>query len=229
MSAAIGHEPLTRSVEDYLKAIYRLTLNGQPAGTSDIAQLLELSAPSVSGMIKRLSEQGLLEHEPYRGAQLTAEGRRLALRMVRRHRILEAYLVGFLGYGWENVHAEAERLEHAVSDKLIERMANALGNPRVDPHGDPIPAPDGTVAEMVYTALTEIPEGETVEIRRVDTGQPDRLRYIAGFGLTPGATARMVDRQPFHGPITVEVGGKQHVLGDEIARLILCARPEVSG
>ncbi|HXI21458.1 MAG TPA: metal-dependent transcriptional regulator [Gemmatimonadales bacterium] len=229
MSASLAHEPLTRSVEDYLKAIYHLTLAGEAAATSDIAQQLELSAPSVSGMIKRLSEQGLLEHEPYRGVQLTSDGRRLALRMVRRHRILEAYLVGFLGYGWENVHAEAERLEHAVSDKLIERMASALGNPRVDPHGDPIPAPDGTVAEMVYTALPEIPEGETVEIRRVDTGQPDKLRYIAGFGLTPGARARMVDRQPFHGPITVEVAGRRHVLGDEIARLILCARPEVSG
>ena len=229
MSASLANEPLTRSVEDYLKAIYHLTLDGEAAATSHIAQQLELSAPSVSGMIKRLSEQGLLEHEPYRGVQLTSDGRRLALRMVRRHRILEAYLVGFLGYGWENVHAEAERLEHAVSDKLIERMASALGDPRVDPHGDPIPAPDGTVAEMVYTALPEIPEGETVEIRRVDTGQPDKLRYIAGFGLTPGARARMVDRQPFHGPITVEVAGRRHVLGDEIARLILCARPEVSG
>ena len=112
-------------------------------GTSAIAQALELAPPSVSGMIRRLSEQGLLQHEPYRGVELTSEGRRAALRMVRRHRIIEAYLVGMLGYTWDTVHEEAERLEHAVSESLIERMAEALGNPRFDPHGDPIPGPDG--------------------------------------------------------------------------------------
>jgi DtxR family transcriptional regulator, Mn-dependent transcriptional regulator len=227
MSAAVFQEPLTRSVEDYLKAIYHLSLKGQPATTSDIAHLLELSPPSVSGMIKRLSEQGLLEHEPYKGVVLTTEGRRVALRIVRRHRILEAYLGAFLGYGWEDVHGEAERLEHAVSDLLIERMAAALGNPRVDPHGDPIPEADGTIAELVYTPLTDISEGETAEIRRVDTSQPDRLRYIAGFGLTPGTLVRVLDRQPFRGPITVDVRGTHHVLGSEIASLLLCARPGI--
>lgn len=228
MSHGVAQEPLTQSVEDYLKAIYRLSLNGQPAATSDIAQHLELAPPSVSGMIKRLREQGLLEHEPYKGVQLTPDGRRLALRMVRRHRILEAYLVGFLGYGWEVVHEEAERLEHAVSDQLIERMAAALGNPIFDPHGDPIPAADGSIAELVYVPLSEIAAGETVEVRRADTNQADRLRYIASFGLTPGARATVVDRQPFHGPVTVMVDGRTHVLGDEIARLLLCSRPEVS-
>ena len=123
MSAAVG-ESLTRSVEDYLKAIYQLSPEGQPAATNDIAHLLELSAPSVTGMVKRLSEHGLLEHVPYRGVQLTDEGRRAALRMVRRHRLIEAYLVEFLGYSWDTVHAEAERLEHAVSDTMVERMAS---------------------------------------------------------------------------------------------------------
>jgi DtxR family Mn-dependent transcriptional regulator len=226
MCPNIAHEPLTQSVEDYLKAIYRLSLGGHPAATSDIAHHLELAAPSVSGMIKRLSEQGLLDHEPYKGVQLTADGRRLALRMVRRHRILEAYLVAFLGYGWEVVHEEAERLEHAVSDALIERMANALGNPHFDPHGDPIPSPDGTIAEVIYTPLSEISAGETVVVRRADTNHPERLRYIASFGLIPGARTTIVDRQPFHGPVTVLVDGQRHVLGDEIARLLLCARPE---
>jgi DtxR family transcriptional regulator, Mn-dependent transcriptional regulator len=228
MSAAVAIEPLTRSVEDYLKAIYRLSLDGHPAATSEIAHHLALAAPSVSGMIKRLSEQGLLAHEPYKGVHLTPDGRRLALRMVRRHRILEAYLVGFLGYGWEVVHEEAERLEHAVSDALIERMANALGNPHFDPHGDPIPGSDGTIAELVYTPLSEIPAGETVVVRRADTNHADRLRYIASFGLTPGSRATVVDRQPFHGPVTVTVEGIRHVLGDEIARLLLCARPEAA-
>ena len=228
MNAALLHEPLTRSVEDYLKTIYRLSQKGQPATTNDIAHQLDLSAPSVSGMIKRLSEQGLLEHIPYKGVVLTLEGRHAALRTIRRHRIIEAYLVAFLGYGWETVHEEAESLEHAVSDMLIERMAEALGNPRFDPHGDPIPDPDGSVSELVYTPLTEIPAGESVEIRQADTSQPDRLRYIASFGLKPGTRVTVVDRQPFRGPITVEVGGQSQVLGHEIAMLLLCARPEIA-
>jgi len=228
MSAAVLHEPLTRSVEDYLKAIYRLSLRGRAATNGDIAELLELSAPSVTGMVKRLSEQGLLEHEAYKGVQLTAEGRRLALRMVRRHRILEAYLVAFLGYGWERVHEEAERLEHAVSDQLIEQMARALGNPKFDPHGDPIPEADGTIPELVCTPLADIPAGETVEIRQADTRHPDRLRYIASLGLIPGARVLVIDRQPFQGPITIEVEGIRRVLGDEIARLLLCTGPEVA-
>src|SRR6185437_12757525 len=159
MNAALMNESLTRSVEDYLKAIYRLSPSGRPASTSEIAHLLELSAPSVSGMIKRLSEQGLLEHVPYKGVLLTPEGRRAALRMLRRHRLIEAYLVEFLGYSWDTVHEEAERLEHAVSDLLIERMAAALGHPAVDPHGDPIPGPDGSIHEHEYefTPLSEIP------------------------------------------------------------------------
>src|SRR6185503_12498027 len=186
MVAALQAEPLTRSVEDYLKAIYRLSSDGQPASTSEIAELLALSAPSVSGMVRRLSEQGLLEHVPYRGVLLTASGRRVALRMIRRHRLIEAYLVAMLGYSWDTVHDEAERLEHAVSDHLVERMAAALGNPHFDPHGDPIPAPDGTIDELVYTPLAELPVGETAEIRRVDTSQPERLRYLEHSGLKPG-------------------------------------------
>src|SRR4026207_1464983 len=141
-------EPLTRSVEDYLKAIYRLSQGTQPAATSEIAELLGLSPPSVSGMGRRLSEQGLLEYVPYRGVLLTASGRRVALQMVRRHRLIEAYLVGFLGYSWDTVHDEAERLEHAVSDLLIERMALALGHPRVGPPGDPLPSPERSAGRL---------------------------------------------------------------------------------
>src|SRR5918911_3950206 len=160
VSAASLTESLTRSVEDYLKAIYRLSPEGRAASTSDIAHLLELSAPSVSGMVKRLSELGLLEHVPYRGVQLTDAGRRAALRMVRRHRLIEAYLVEFLGYSWDTVHEEAERLEHAVSDTMVERMATALGHPSVDPHGDPIPTADGAVEELASTPLAVIEVGE---------------------------------------------------------------------
>ncbi|MDQ3138573.1 MAG: metal-dependent transcriptional regulator [Gemmatimonadota bacterium] len=219
-------DSLTRSVEDYLKAIYRLSPEGRPASTRDIAHLLELSPPSVSGMVKRLSELGLLEHIPYRGAQLTEAGRSAALRMVRRHRLIEAYLVEFLGYSWDAVHAEAERLEHAVSDTLVERMAAALGHPSVDPHGDPIPATDGSIHELASTALADVATGRTVEIRRVDERDPERLRYLAARGLVPGVVVTLRDRQPFGGPVTVEVAGVRHVIGTELARVVLCASEE---
>jgi DtxR family Mn-dependent transcriptional regulator len=224
MSAATSHEPLTRSVEDYLKVIYALSPEGRTASTSDIAHRLDLSAPSVSGMIKRLSEQGLLEHIPYKGVQLTAEGRRAALRMIRRHRILEAYLVARLGYTWDAVHQEAEKLEHAVSDDLIERMAEALGNPHADPHGEPIPTAEGWIEEVEATPLAEIPIDEPVEIRRVTAGDPDRLRYLASLGLKPGAPVMVLERQPFSGPITLRVLGQERVIGHELAVCVLCSR-----
>src|SRR3954453_14074700 len=217
-------EPLTRSVEDYLKAIYQLSPEGRrPASTSDIAHLLALSPPSVTGMVKRLSEHGLLEHVPYRGVQLTEEGRRAALRMVRRHRLIEAYLVEFLGYPWDTVHDEAERLEHAVSDTLVERMATALGNPDVDPHGDPIPSADGFVQELSCTPLSDIPVGDSVEVHRVHESQPDRLRYIASLGIKPGVQIKVLDRQPFDDLVTIEVAGRKHVVGRELGHVLQCS------
>lgn len=217
-------ESLTRSVEDYLKAIYQLSPEGRPASTSDIAHLLELSPPSVTGMVKRLTEHGLAEHMPYRGVQLTDEGRRAALRMVRRHRLIEAYLVDFLGYSWDTVHEEAERLEHAVSDTLVERMAVALGHPTVDPHGDPIPSADGSIQELACTALSDVPVGETVELRRVHESQSERLRYIASLGLRPGARVTVVGRQPFDDLVTIEVSSERHVIGRELGHALLCVR-----
>jgi DtxR family transcriptional regulator, Mn-dependent transcriptional regulator len=222
MDATATTEPLTRSVEDYLKAIYRLSPEGRPASTSEIAHLLQLSPPSVSGMVKRLSELGLLEHVPYKGVQLTDSGRRAALRMVRRHRLIEAYLVHFLGYSWDAVHPEAERLEHAVSETLVERMAAALGHPAVDPHGDPIPEADGSIREPASTPLSDLEVGRTVEIIRVDEREPERLRYLASLGLTPGVVITLQDRQPFGGPVTVESSGERHVLGQELAQVVRC-------
>lgn len=226
MPGSLAHEPLTRSVEDYLKAIYHLSSKGEPAGTNDIAHLLALSPPSVSGMIKRLAEQGLIAHAPYRGSELTDQGRRLALRMVRRHRLLEAYLVEFLGYDWDTVHEEAERLEHAVSETLIERMAAALGNPRADPHGDPIPMADGTIHEFVFNPLPDIATGSVVEIRRVNASEPERLRYLASLGLKPGTVVTLLDRQPFNGPISIRTGTHDHVIGHDLAMGLLCAPVE---
>jgi DtxR family Mn-dependent transcriptional regulator len=215
-------EPLSRSVEDYLKTIYRLSEGGRPASTSQIAEALSLAPPSVSGMVKRLSEQGLLSHEPYRGVLLTEAGRVAAIRMVRRHRLIEAYLVGRLGYTWDGVHDEAERLEHAVSDELVERMAEALGYPEVDPHGDPIPDAKGKVAHPDLHPLSGVATGIVAEVGRVDTSDADRLRYLASAGLVPGARVIVLERAPFNGPITVEVSGRSLALAPDLAAVVLC-------
>ncbi len=215
----------SRSTEDYLKAIYWLEVGGGTAQTSAIAEALDIAPPSVSGMVKRLSESGLLEHVPYRGVQLTWAGRRAALRMVRRHRILETYLTSKLGYDWDSVHEEAERLEHAVSDELIERMALALGNPRYDPHGAPIPTVDGKIEEPDLTTLTDVTVGATVELRMVSDKDSDLLRYIASLGLRPGVGFEVVARQPFRGPLTIRFLGpvpKEQVIGYELANSLHC-------
>jgi DtxR family Mn-dependent transcriptional regulator len=225
MTAEIQREGLTHSAEDYLKAIYHLTDGGRVAGTNELAQALDLAPASVSGMLRRLAEQGLVEHEPYRGVTLAPEGKRIALRMLRRHRLIEAYLVAHLGYTWDTVHPEAERLEHAVSDALVERMAKVLGNPLEDPHGDPIPGADGTLAELVYVSLSDLEVGEEAEIRRVHTSQPDRLRYIGATGLTPGTRVVITAREPFQGPIRLRLGDREQVIGYELAGMLLCTRP----
>lgn len=215
---------LSRSVEDYLKVIYHLTETGQPASTTAIAEALELAAPSVSGMIKRLAEAALVEHLPYKGVTLTRDGRRAALRMLRRHRIMETYLVSCLGYTWDNVHDEAEKLEHAVSEDLVERMSRALGDPHFDPHGDPIPAADGHIIDVSTVRLPDVGVGETVTIARVGTGAADRLRWLADAGLVPGVRITILDQQPFNGPVTLSIDGVRRVVGRDLALQLLCAR-----
>ncbi len=226
MTAELARDSLTRSAEDYLKAIFHLTGDGSSAATTELASALHLAPASVSGMLRRLAEQGLVQHELYHGVTLTPEGRRIALKILRRHRLLEAYLVAHLGYSWDTVHEEAERLEHAVSDLLIERIARVLGDPLEDPHGDPIPGPDGSMAELVYTPLADVEVGSEAEIRRVNTSHPERLRYLSGAGLTPGTRVTVTGRQPFQGPITLRLGAHEQVIGHELATLLLCVRPE---
>lgn len=222
MHAVMREPPLTRSVEDYLKVIYHLSSQGGFAATSEIAAQLDVSAPSVSGMVKRLSETGLIEHVPYRGVQLTAQGRRAALKMIRRHRILEVYLAQQLGYDWDGVHDEAERLEHAVSDELIERMSRALDDPRYDPHGAPIPTAAGEIEEADLVSVADAPVGQALELRQVGTEDPARLRYLAEQGLVPGATLTVIERQPFNGPTTVQMTLGPRVIGRELAALLWC-------
>ena len=213
--------PLTGPVEDYLKAIYDLERDAQPAATNDIAERLAISPASVSGMMRRLAEQGLITHEPYRGARLTADGRRAALRTLRRHRILECYLTEVLGYPWDRVHDEAERLEHAASEELIERMADALGDPVHDPHGAPIPSREGVVEETTRRTLADVGAGENVRVRMVMDDDGDRLRYLAELGIRPGSIIRLLDRAPFDGPITLwggdGAGGVTRAVGPALA------------
>ena len=225
MTKYLAHD-LSRSVEDYLKVIYHLTEGGESASTTAIAEALDLAAPSVSGMTKRLAEAGLAEHQPYKGVTLTRDGRQAALRMLRRHRIIETYLVSHLGYTWDNVHDEAEKLEHAVSEDLVERMSRALGDPHFDPHGDPIPAADGRIIDVTTIPLPDIADGESVTISRVDTGSAERLRWLAGAGLVPGARVKMLDHQPFNGPVTVALDGARRVVGRDLAMQLLCTQAE---
>lgn len=222
MSALARETPLTRSVEDYLKAIYHLSASGGFAATSDIASMLDVAPPSVSGMVKRLSEAGLIEHVPYRGVQLTSQGRRAALRMVRRHRILESYLLQHLGFNWDDVHEEAERLEHAVSDTLIDRMATRLGDPQYDPHGAPIPTAAGDIEEAELVSLADAAPGAKLELRQVEDRDPAKLRYLAEQGLVPGVRLEVVARQPFNGPTSVRMGDDVRIVGRDLALTLWC-------
>jgi DtxR family Mn-dependent transcriptional regulator len=223
MAAAEARQRLSRSIEDYLKVIYKLQSESGSAQTSAIAEALSIAPPSVSGMVKRLAETGLLTHTRYRGVQLTEAGERQALKMLRRHRIIETYLIGQLEYDWHNVHEEAERLEHAVSEELIERMDHALGRPSHDPHGAPIPTADGEIETTKYTPMTDIAVGAAAHLRMVGDKDSERLRFIASLGLRPGVQFDVVARQPFNGPVTIRFGDdREEVVGYELAHSLQC-------
>jgi DtxR family Mn-dependent transcriptional regulator len=214
---------LTGPVEDYLKAIYELERTGEPAETNAIARLLNIAPASVSGMVRRLSEQGLITHERYRGARLTASGRRAALQTLRRHRVIEAYLTSALGYSWDRVHDEAERLEHAASDELVDRMASAIGEPETDPHGAPIPTRRGTLHERRLVPLASLQAGASARVARVSDRNADQLRYLAELGIVPGALVRVIAREPFGGPIALRIGAGRanRTIGPDLASQVL--------
>ena len=212
---------LTAPVEDYLKAVYELERAGEPAATTDLASRLRVAPASVTGMVRRLAGQGLLTHQRYRGVRLTASGRQAALRTIRRHRVIEAYLVRALGYRWDEVDAEAERLEHAVSDRFVDRMARAIGEPTVDPHGAPIPSREGAVAEAWYRSLAELEAGLSADVMQVSDDDPSLLRYLDDLAIRLGSTVRVVERAPFGGPITIEIGRATRVVGPALAERIL--------
>lgn len=213
--------PLTEPVEDYLKAIYAIEQSGEAAGTNDLATRLAIAPASVSGMVRRLADHGLVSYERYRGVRLTDAGRRAALRTIRRHRVIEAYLARALGYAWDRVHAEAERLEHAASDELVDRMAEAIGEPVTDPHGDPIPTRDGVIDETRHQRLSDLAKGQRSRVKRVSDEDGELLRYLAQIGVRPGVMIALVERAPFDGPLTLRIGKATVQVGPALASRVM--------
>jgi DtxR family Mn-dependent transcriptional regulator len=211
--------PRSSAVEDYAKAIYALELRGGEAvSTNALAQRLGVTPASASGMVKRLGELGLVEHRPYRGVSLTDEGRRVALEVMRHHRLLELYLFQSLGVPWDRVHEEAEVLEHALSEELEELIAAKLGHPTRDPHGDPIPTRELTIEEGPTLSLQSLEPGARGVFARVSDSDPDMLRFLAERGIAPGDGFEVVDKHPFGGPLFVRFGEQVQVLGGDLAR-----------
>jgi DtxR family transcriptional regulator, Mn-dependent transcriptional regulator len=211
---------LTEAIQDYLKEIYKLEASGSRATTSALAERLEVSPPSVTSMLKKLATLGLVEHERYHGAALTEAGERVALEVIRHHRLLEQYLVETLGLPIDAVHAEADRLEHALSEELEAHIDRTLGFPTSDPHGDPIPGPDLTLAPTKATPLATLTAGAKATVSRVPDGDGELLRYLTSLKLTPGSRLEVRDSAPFDGPVTVRVAGADHAISRELAAQI---------
>jgi DtxR family transcriptional regulator, Mn-dependent transcriptional regulator len=210
---------ISQAVQDYAKAIYSLESHaGEPVSTSALADRLGVSPASASAMVKRLADLGLARRERYHGVTLTPAGRRVALEVMRHHRLIELYLAEALGMSWDRVHKEAEVLEHAISPELSALIAEKLGNPTRDPHGDPIPTADGEIDEGDTRGLSELEPGERGVFARVSDSNPEMLRYLARRGIAPGVEFEVRGREPFGGPVRVRVGGHDHSLGFELAR-----------
>jgi DtxR family transcriptional regulator, Mn-dependent transcriptional regulator len=218
MASRTQHE-MSSAVEDYAKAIYALESRTDGAvSTNALAERLGVTAASASGMVKKLDELGLVTHAPYHGVQLTSKGLRVALEVLRHHRLLELYLAESLGVPWDRVHDEAEVLEHVLSEELEDLIAAKLGNPTHDPHGDPIPTRDGHVEEASTQSLQSLEAGSGGTFVRISDSDPEMLRYLSERGISPGDHFEVVDRQPFDGPIFARFGDVVHVLGGALAR-----------
>lgn len=210
----------TRATEDYLKRIYRLSSRGEPVTTGGLARSLGVSSPSASAMIKRLESEHYLERSRDTGLQLTDDGRAAALRVVRRHRLLETFLAQVLDLPWDEVHDEAELLEHALSERLEERIDAALGHPRFDPHGDPIPPRHGPHREEWGPSLDTVPAGVRFRVVRVDDRDSDALRYLGELGVVPGVELDVEEQAPFGGPRWVRLHGERLPLSSQLTRLL---------
>lgn len=219
----------TEAVEDYLKAIYLVGAERGEATTQVLAERLGVAAPSATGMLKKLAELKLVKHEPYHGVSLTAAGRKIALEVIRHHRLLELYLAEALGYSWDKVHAEAEKLEHHISEEFEDKIAALLGDPVTDPHGDPIPAKDGTIPPQNATRLPDVLAGETVTIARVAAQDAEQLTYLGSLGVRPDVNVTLLGKAPCDGPVHLRIGGTNHHVGLNLARQIFIKRSRAKG
>ncbi len=213
----VSHTGSSEAVEDYVKRIYALSGSGGPVGTNDLAERLGVTPASVSAMLRKLAELGLVDHVPYKGVRLTAEGERLALEVTRHHRLLELYLAEHLGVPWDRVHEEADALEHVISADLEARIAAKLGHPTHDPHGAPIPTAELRVDEDRTDALSRLDVGARGTFARISDGDPEMLRYLDAQGIRLGDQVLVTDRQPFGGPTIVSIGGAEHTIGGGLA------------
>jgi DtxR family Mn-dependent transcriptional regulator len=216
--------------ENYAKALYELQAReASGVGTTAVAQRLGVTPASASGMLRRLADEGIVEYAPYRGARLTSEGERIALEVIRHHRLIELFLAEVLGMPWDRVHAEAEVLEHHISEELEELIAAKLGEPALDPHGDPIPDRDLEIGADDSVPLTDLDPGEEGIFTRVSDSDASMLRYLAERAIQPGATLLLTAREPFGGPLMVEIAGRIHPLGPELAGSMRVRRRSAAG
>lgn len=218
---------LSPAVEDYLKAIYKLQQAGATASTSDVAEALGISAASVTGMARRLTEMELARHEPYKGIRLTDAGTRIALEVIRHHRLLELYLKEVMDYSWADLHEEAERLEHHISEEFESKLDELLGHPTRDPHGHPIPTPEGEMDEIGTEHLAEVESGQQVIVCHLVDDDPALLTHLETRGLMPGAVLDVTEKVDFNGPLTVRIAGEEQIVGQTVARSVF-VRPIVS-
>jgi len=217
----------SQAVEDYLKTIYEIEREQDKVATTVLAEQLGVAPASATGMIKKLAEMELVAYEPYQGVVLTQAGRRIAIEIIRHHRLIELFLAETLGVPWDQVHAEAHKMEHVISEDLVERIDTALGHPTTDPHGAPIPTRDGTIDQPPCRRLADLEPGQSAMIAEVFDNNAAVLRYLGELGLYPKVAVRVVTIAPFGGPLTVRAGETDHILGREVASQILVTDVQV--
>ena len=211
---------ISPAMREYLGEIYRLERSPEGVSTSALAERLEVSPSAAARMLRRLDEAGMLTHIPYQVVKLSPEGEREALRSIRRHRLLEVFLVKVMGFGWDEVHEQAHGLQLTITEAFEDRMDAVSGYPTHCPHGDPIPTKDGGMAEVKDQPLLEMPAGSAGVVRRVKTDDGEKLRYLAELGLVPGTPIRLLHRAPFNGPLRLQTNKQEHIIGVELARIV---------
>ena len=214
---------ISRAMEDYLKAIYLCSTDGRKVSTSALAAQMQCSAASVTNMIQKLSEMKLVSYQPYQGVRLSSAGEKVALEVLRHHRLIELYLAEVLGYSWDKVHEEADKLEHVISEEFEDRIDKALGHPTRDPHGDPIPSKDGEVEQVSHQLLWDAEPGQRVKVERVSDRDANVLRYLATIGIFPQVELDILTKAPFDGPVQVRLEDEEHGLSEQLARQIFVA------